>query len=46
MAMTSVMKRVLHVLVEGGDMGNFPNKIFMLYVRDWVEVGKLYLISK
>jgi len=46
MAMTSVMKRVHHVLVEGGDMGNFPNKILMLYVREWVEDGELYLISK
>jgi len=46
MAMTSVMKRVRHVLVGGGDMGNFPNKILMLYVRDWVEDGEIYLISK
>lgn len=46
MAMTSVMKRVRHVLAGGGDMGNFPKKILMLCVRDWVEDGELYLISK
>jgi hypothetical protein len=42
MAMTSVMKRVHHVLVGGGDMGNFPYRVLMLYVRDWVEDGELY----
>jgi hypothetical protein len=46
MAMTSAMKRVRHVREGGGDMGNFPNKILMLYVRDWVEFGDLYLINK
>jgi hypothetical protein len=33
MVMTSVMKRVLHVLGGGGDMGNFVKEILMLSVK-------------
>ena len=34
------------MLGGGEDMGNFPNKILMLYVRDWVEDVELYLVSE